>query len=62
MLVLTRRRGEKVVIGQDVTVEVVDVKGGRVRLAFDAPQQVSIDREEVRITKDQEKPDVRRLP
>lgn len=62
MLVLTRRRGEKVVIGQDVTVEVVDVNVGRVRLAFDAPQQVSIDREEVRIRKDQEKPDVRRLP
>jgi carbon storage regulator CsrA len=48
VLVLSRRIGERVLIGRDVTVSVVQAKGGRARLAFTAPAHVTIDREEVR--------------
>jgi carbon storage regulator len=47
MLVLTRRVGEKIVIGNDVVLQVVEVRGDRVRLGFDAPPAVVIDRLEV---------------
>jgi carbon storage regulator len=47
MLVLTRKRGEKVVIGNGITVTVVSVLGNKVRLAFDAPAQVRILRAEL---------------
>ena len=48
MLVLTRKPGEKVVIDGNITVTLVETKGNRVRLAFDAPPHVPIYREEVR--------------
>jgi hypothetical protein len=44
MLVLSRKPGEQVVIGDGITLTVVEVRGGRVRLAFDAPDQVRIRR------------------
>jgi carbon storage regulator len=47
MLVLSRRPGEKVFIGEDVTLTVVQVAGNRVRLAIDAPGKVRILRAEV---------------
>jgi carbon storage regulator len=47
MLALTRKPGEKVVIGGDITVMVVETRGNRVRLAFDAPDQVCILRGEL---------------
>jgi carbon storage regulator len=47
MLVLTRRQDEQIVIGGDIVVTVVEVKGNMVRLGFDAPPQVSIHRREV---------------
>jgi carbon storage regulator len=47
MLVLTRKAGEKVVIGGGITVTVVEVQGNRVRLAFDAPEEVRILRAEL---------------
>ena len=47
MLVLTRKPGEKVVIGNGITVTVVEVQGNRVRLGFDAPDQVRILRAEL---------------
>ncbi len=47
MLVLSRKPGEKVVIGGGITVTVVGVSGNRVRLAFDAPEQVRILRAEL---------------
>ncbi len=47
MLVLTRKPGEKVVIGDDITLTVVAVQGNRVRLALDAPDQVRILRAEL---------------
>ncbi len=48
MLVLSRKAGERVHIGASVVVTVVAIHNGRVRLAFDAPSQVPIDRAEVR--------------
>ena len=47
MLVLSRKPGESVVIGNGITVTVVAVEGGRVRLGFDAPSEVPIHRTEV---------------
>ena len=47
MPVLNRKRGEKVVIGHSITLTVVEVRGNRVRLAFDAPAQVRIRRAEL---------------
>jgi carbon storage regulator len=47
MLVLTRKPGESVVIGDGVTVTVVAVEHGRVRLGFNAPKEVPIQRTEV---------------
>jgi carbon storage regulator len=47
MLVLSRKPGEQVVLGGGITLTVVEVRGGRVRLAFDAPAQVSILRAEL---------------
>jgi carbon storage regulator len=47
MLVLSRKPGEQVVIGTGITLTVVEVRGNRVRLAFDAPDQVRILRAEL---------------
>lgn len=47
MLVLTRRAGESIVIGNDVTVTVLEVRGDQIRIGIDAPKDVPIHREEV---------------
>ena len=47
MLVLTRKKGERVHIGDDIVVTVIDVRGDGVRIGFDAPRGVSIQRAEV---------------
>ena len=47
MLILTRRTGESVKVGDEVTVTVLGVKGGQVRLGFTAPPNVAVHREEV---------------
>jgi len=47
MLVLSRKSGEKVVIGNGITVTVVSVQGNRVKLAFEAPANVRISRAEL---------------
>jgi carbon storage regulator len=47
MLILTRRVGETLMIGDDVTVTVISVNGFQVRLGIKAPYSVVIDREEV---------------
>jgi carbon storage regulator len=47
VLVLSRRLGESIVIGHDVTVTVVEVRGDVVRLGIEAPRDVDVHREEV---------------
>ena len=44
MLILTRRINESLVIGDDVTVTILDVKGNQVRIGVDAPRDVSVHR------------------
>lgn len=52
MLILQRKAGESIVIGEDIYVEVMAVEGGRVRLAIKAPEHVSILRSELRTAMD----------
>ena len=47
MLILTRRVGETVMIGDDVTVTVLGVKGNQVRVGVNAPRDVAVHREEI---------------
>lgn len=47
MLILTRRVGETLMIGDDVSVTVLGVKGNQVRIGVNAPREVSVHREEI---------------
>jgi carbon storage regulator len=47
MLILTRRVGESVMIGNDVTVTILGVKGNQVRVGINAPKEVAVHREEI---------------
>jgi carbon storage regulator len=47
MLILTRRVGEKLIIGENVTVTVLGVKGNQIRIGIDAPRDVQVNREEI---------------
>lgn len=55
MLILTRRYGEAVNIGDDIKITVLGVKGNQVRLGFDAPKEVLILRDELEVNKKTEK-------
>ena len=48
MLVLSRKKGERVIIGGEVEVTVLEIRAGKVKLGFGGPPEVSIHREEVR--------------
>jgi carbon storage regulator len=58
MLILTRRVGETVMVGDDVTVTIIGVKGTQVRLGVSAPKDVTVHRQEVyeRIQREQHHP------
>ncbi len=47
MLVLTRKAGEGIIIGDDIKITVVELKGGGVRLGIEAPRDLKIHRQEV---------------
>ncbi len=47
MLILTRRVGETVMIGNDITVTILGVKGNQVRVGINAPKNVAVHREEI---------------
>ena len=59
MLILTRRINESLVIGDEVTVTILGVKGNQVRIGVDAPRDVSVHREEL-AQKDDEAPALRK--
>jgi carbon storage regulator len=47
MLVLSRRLDEKIIIGKDVVITIIDIDRGTVRLGIDAPKHIPVNREEV---------------
>ena len=60
MLVLSRRLGETLIIGDEIKVTVLGISGNQVRVGIDAPKNISVHREEVylRIREENEKPPV----
>lgn len=55
MLILTRKNGESIIIGDDIKITLVGVKGYQVKIGIDAPKEVSVHREEIyRRIKEQE--------
>lgn len=47
MLVLSRKKGEKIVIGDNIVITIVDIRGDKVRLGIEAPREVDVHRREV---------------
>jgi len=47
MLILTRKLGERITIGDDITIDLLEIKGSQVKLGIKAPENVSIHRQEI---------------
>ena len=56
MLVLTRKAGEKIVIDENVVIEVLEIQGNRVRIGIQAPRGITILRQELLLEKGDELP------
>ena len=54
MLVLTRKIGEEIIIGGNIRVKVADIRGSRVRLAIEAPRELSVQRQEIAVALQEE--------
>ncbi|OAI48450.1 hypothetical protein AYO44_06965 [Planctomycetaceae bacterium SCGC AG-212-F19] len=52
MLVLTRKVGEAICVGENIRIVVVDIRGGKVRLGIAAPDDVIVDREEIHLKRE----------
>ena len=48
MLILSRKVGERIIIGDNICIDVIDMRGSRVRIGITAPREIPVDREEVR--------------
>jgi carbon storage regulator len=55
MLVLTRKKNESIVINNDITIVIVEIRGDKVRLGVEAPKEVPVHRREVQDALDREK-------
>ena len=55
MLVLTRRLNETLIIGDDIKVTILGINGSQVKMGIEAPKNISVDREEVRLRKENPK-------
>ncbi len=62
MLVISRRAGESILIGEDVEIEVLETVSGRVKLGIKAPRAVPVLRNEVRLTRDQNRAAAQEIP
>lgn len=51
MLVLSRKKNEAIMVGDEVVITIIEVRGDKVKLGIEAPPSVSVDREEVRAAK-----------
>ena len=47
MLILTRKLGERITIGDDITITLLEIKGAQIKLGIEAPQSISIHRQEI---------------
>ena len=62
MLIISRRAGESILIGEDIEIEVLETGSGRVKLGITAPRAVPVLRNEVCLTRDQNRAAAQEVP